>query len=141
MLLRWSEIKEKEILDRIETEKEIITDAKLAKKLGVKAAWLRSEADRGVFPHVRAEERYLFNPKTIQNIIIENAKCIKDNTGEPLRTRTIYFDDATEKRLTKYIDGVKDDSRFPEAIRESSIIRGLINKGLDIEEKKNGDKE
>lgn len=52
----------------------LITDAKLAARLGIKTAWLRSEADAGRLPHLKAGDRYLFDPHIIEQLLLERAR-------------------------------------------------------------------
>ena len=57
-----------------------ITATRMARRLGVRAAWLRSEADAGRLPHVRAGDRYLFDPATVERILLDRAR---GTDGEP----------------------------------------------------------
>lgn len=58
----------------------LLNDAKLARRLGVRAAWLRAEADAGQLPHVKAGDRYLFDPVTVERLLLGRARAPK---GEP----------------------------------------------------------
>jgi len=44
-----------------------------AARLGVPAAWLRSEARAGRVPHLRVGRRMLFNPDAVQHVLLERA--------------------------------------------------------------------
>jgi len=46
----------------------------MASRLGVKTAWLRSEAAAGRLPHVKAGNLYLFDPKTVERVLLERAQ-------------------------------------------------------------------
>jgi len=46
----------------------------MARKLGVQSGWLKSEADAGRLPHLKAGERYLFEPTIVVSILVERAK-------------------------------------------------------------------
>jgi hypothetical protein len=47
--------------------------AQMARKLRVTNAWLRSEADAGRIPCLRAGKRYLFAPAVVVEILAERA--------------------------------------------------------------------
>jgi len=46
----------------------------MARRLGVRAKWLRAEAEAGRLPHVRAEDILLFEPETVFSILVERAR-------------------------------------------------------------------
>lgn len=52
----------------------LLTEARMASRLGVKTAWLRSEAAAGRLPHVKAGNLYLFDPKTVERVLLERAQ-------------------------------------------------------------------
>jgi hypothetical protein len=43
--------------------------ANMARRLGVPSEWLREQANRGRIPHLRAGDRYLFDPDVVESII------------------------------------------------------------------------
>jgi hypothetical protein len=45
----------------------------MARRLGVTARWLRSEADAGRVPCLKAERRYLFDAPTVERLMRERA--------------------------------------------------------------------
>ena len=53
-----------------------------ANRLGVPAAWLRNEADAGRVPCLRAGRRVLFNPDTIEAVLLERAQLKGDDCDE-----------------------------------------------------------
>jgi len=46
----------------------------MARKLGVTTAWLRAEAENNNLPHLKAGDRYLFEPNTVISLLIERAR-------------------------------------------------------------------
>ena len=46
----------------------------LARKLKVKSSWLRAEAEAGRLPHVKAGDTILFDPITIERVLLERAR-------------------------------------------------------------------
>jgi hypothetical protein len=45
----------------------------MARTLRVNVRWLRSEAEAGRLPAVKAERRYLFNPDAVFRVLAERA--------------------------------------------------------------------
>jgi len=45
----------------------------MARRLHVPSKWLRSEAEAGHIPHLRADRQFLFNPEIVEPMIIERA--------------------------------------------------------------------
>ncbi len=45
----------------------------VARQFGVTAAWLKSEADAGRIPCLRAGKRYLFHPKAVEAVLLRRA--------------------------------------------------------------------
>jgi hypothetical protein len=52
---------------------EVFTLARLARRIGVPATWLRAEADAGRIPCLRAGKRYLFDLATVQRELSDRA--------------------------------------------------------------------
>jgi len=48
---------------------ELLNLSRMARRLGVTAAWLRGQADSGSVPCIKAGTRYLFNAEAVQNIL------------------------------------------------------------------------
>ena len=45
-----------------------------ARLLGVPAKWLRSEAEAGRLPHLKAGDVLLFDPKVVERIVLERLR-------------------------------------------------------------------
>lgn len=56
-----------------ETSESFLSLRRTATRLGVPAAWLRSEAQAGRVPHLRAGRRILFNPVAVERVLLERA--------------------------------------------------------------------
>jgi hypothetical protein len=54
-------------------EPTLLQDSYLARELKVPVKWLRSEADAGRLPHVKAGKRYLFNSDAVRAVLLERA--------------------------------------------------------------------
>lgn len=52
---------------------QLLTLARLARRLGVTQHWLREEADAGRIPCLRAGNRYLFSLEAMDNALAERA--------------------------------------------------------------------
>jgi len=52
----------------------LVTDTVMARRLGVRAAWLRAEANAGHLPHVKAGDRFLFDPELVESLLHERAQ-------------------------------------------------------------------
>lgn len=46
----------------------------MARHLGVPLRWLKSEAGAGRIPHVKAEKVLLFDPDTVEQVLLERAR-------------------------------------------------------------------
>ena len=46
---------------------------RMARRLRVTTAWLKSEADAGRVPCLRADTRYLFAPEAVERVLAERA--------------------------------------------------------------------
>ncbi|MGA2091848.1 MAG: hypothetical protein ABSH16_00375 [Sedimentisphaerales bacterium] len=57
----------------------LMTCGAMARRLGVRAKWLRAEAEAGRLPHVRAEDTLLFEPETVFSILVKRAQGDKTN--------------------------------------------------------------
>ena len=45
----------------------------MARRLGVEPRWLRTEAEAGRLPHVKAGRTLLFNPAIVERLLVERA--------------------------------------------------------------------
>lgn len=63
--------------------KRLVPDGILARRLRVRAAWLRSEADAGRLPHVKAGDRYLFDPELVERLLLERARQLPGEGEAP----------------------------------------------------------
>jgi hypothetical protein len=54
--------------------KKLVKAGVMARRIGVTVRWLKAEADTGRLPCVKAENRYLFNPEAVINILTKRAK-------------------------------------------------------------------
>jgi hypothetical protein len=57
--------------------KDIVPIAFLARKLRVPLKWLRSEAENGRIPHIKAGKNILVNPKAVERVLAERAKKLE----------------------------------------------------------------
>jgi len=52
---------------------EVLTDSQMARVLRVSVRWLRSEAEAGRIPSLRAERRFLFCREAVERVLAERA--------------------------------------------------------------------
>lgn len=52
----------------------LLPAAAMARRLRVRADWLTAEADAERLPHVRAGDRYLFDPVAVERELLERAQ-------------------------------------------------------------------
>ena len=52
---------------------DLLSLARMARRLGVTQQWLRDQADTGQIPCLKAGNRYLFNPVAAQEALAEKA--------------------------------------------------------------------
>jgi len=57
----------------MQSKETLVTLGHMARKLGVRTSWLRSEAEAGRIPHLRAGDRLLFVPDVIVSLLAERA--------------------------------------------------------------------
>ena len=60
---------------------ELVTDSQMARKLRVNVRWLRSEAEAGRIPAVKAERRFLLNPEAVLRTLADRAARQADTEG------------------------------------------------------------
>jgi hypothetical protein len=53
---------------------ELIKSGQMARRLGVTVSWLKTEADAGRIPHLKADNRYLFEPEEVEQTLVERAR-------------------------------------------------------------------
>lgn len=46
----------------------------MARRLRIPAKWLRSEAEAGRIPHLRAGSTFLFDPEAVENIVLHRLR-------------------------------------------------------------------
>jgi len=49
----------------------------MARRLRVPVKWLRTEAEAGRLPHVRADRAFLFDPDAVERVLIERAQKVE----------------------------------------------------------------
>ena len=59
---------------------DLLSLARMARRLGVTQEWLRDQADAGNVPCLRAGKRYLFNAVAVREALA--AEAAKQNTGQ-----------------------------------------------------------
>lgn len=63
-----------------DTEKpRLVPLSSMARRLRVTAAWLKSEAEAGRVPALKADRRFLFNPETVELSLLERATAAPSN--------------------------------------------------------------
>lgn len=53
----------------------------MARILKVSSQWLKHEADSGRLPHLKADKQYLFEPRSITQILVSRAKKGESDDG------------------------------------------------------------
>ena len=61
---------------------ELLSLARMARRLGVTQDWLRGQADAGNVPGLLAGKRYLFNPVAVQEALAVEAAKQNTNAGQ-----------------------------------------------------------
>lgn len=54
----------------------------MARRLRVTQAWLRDEAEAGRIPHLKAGQRLLFDPETVERVLLERARQGQEASGD-----------------------------------------------------------
>jgi hypothetical protein len=52
----------------------LLTVGQMARRLRVPVRWLRAEAEAARIPHVQAERVLLFDPDTVEQVLLERAR-------------------------------------------------------------------
>jgi hypothetical protein len=55
-------------------ERKLLIVGQMARYLRVPVAWLRAEAEAGRIPHVQAGKVLLFDPETVERVLLERAR-------------------------------------------------------------------
>lgn len=63
----------------------VLSLARMARRLGVTASWLRAEAEAGRIPCLRAGARYLFAPAAVEAVLLERAAKERQESQEVSR--------------------------------------------------------
>jgi hypothetical protein len=58
----------------METKAMLLPLGPMARLLRVPAAWLRAEAEAGRIPHLKAGKTMLFDPETVEHLLLERAR-------------------------------------------------------------------
>jgi hypothetical protein len=58
----------------VTAENNLLTAGPMARRLRVPVRWLRAEAEAGRIPHVKAERVLLFDPLTVQAVLLERCR-------------------------------------------------------------------
>lgn len=54
----------------------------MARRLRVTQAWLRDEAEAGRIPHLKAGDRLLFDPETVERVLLERARQDREGADD-----------------------------------------------------------
>ena len=60
---------------------ELLSLARMARRLGVTQKWLRTQADSGDIPCLKADNRYLFNPAAVEEALADKAASSRLGSG------------------------------------------------------------
>lgn len=58
----------------METRPKLVPLGAMAARLRVPQKWLRGEAEAGRVPHLKAGQRLLFDPETVERVLLERAR-------------------------------------------------------------------
>jgi len=50
----------------------------MARRLRVPVRWLKTEAEAGRIPCVQAERVYLFDPETVETVLLKRARTVQE---------------------------------------------------------------
>ena len=62
------------------TQTKLLPVGPMARRLRVPVRWLRAEAEAGRIPHLQAERVLLFDPETVEAVLVERARNGKGET-------------------------------------------------------------
>jgi len=60
---------------------QVLPANQMARYLGVPVSWLKSEADAGRVPHLKAGKSYLFNPEAVEAVLAKRAAGAQEATA------------------------------------------------------------
>ena len=55
----------------------LLSLTRMSRRLDVTQAWLREQAAAGLVPHLKAGDRYLFNPVAVEDVLSERASQVE----------------------------------------------------------------
>ena len=58
------------------TQSPLLQTGPMARRLRVPVRWLRSEAEAGRIPHIKAERVLLFDPEAVERVLLERAQSV-----------------------------------------------------------------
>ena len=64
------------------TPTRLLTAGAMARRLRVPVKWLRDEAEAGRIPHVKADTALLFDPETVERVLLERAQRKGKGAGD-----------------------------------------------------------
>ena len=67
---------------------DLLSLSRMARRIGVTQKWLRDEANSGKIPCLKAGNRYLFNPVTVQESLAAKAARSRQGATMPNSTPT-----------------------------------------------------
>ena len=67
------------------TEPKLLPTGPMARRLRIPVSWLREEAEAGRIPAVRAGSVFLFNPKSVERVLLARATTPAAVAGEERR--------------------------------------------------------
>jgi hypothetical protein len=59
------------------TQSRLLPLNRMARELRVPVRWLRAEAEAGRIPHVKAEQVLLFDPETVEAVLLARARQLQ----------------------------------------------------------------
>lgn len=92
-------------------ESELLTTSRMARRLGVKSAWLRDEAEAGRVPAVSAGDTYLFSPDAVHRVLRGRAAGVSRYRAaiipdaDHVADCTVSFTDSSGNEQRGTIDG------------------------------------
>ncbi len=60
------------------TQSPLLQAGPMARRLRVPVRWLRNEAEAGRIPHVQAERVLLFDPATVEQVLLDRARRLAE---------------------------------------------------------------
>ena len=66
------------------TQEPLLNAGAMARRLGVKPAWLRAEAAARRIPAVAAGDTYLFDPAAVEDVLLQRARDVANLARPPV---------------------------------------------------------